>query len=92
MQKHSAILLFASLLTLSAPLLAQSKASAGTGKRDLITRADTNGDGAVSRDEFLTYERTRAEQMFDKLDTNKDGSIQRAELKSKKKPTRKGTQ
>lgn len=92
MQKHSAILLLASLLTLATPLLAQTKASGPTGKRDLISRADTNSDGTVSREEFLAYERTRAEQMFDKLDTNKDGTIQPTELRQKKKRTQKSAQ
>ncbi|MDZ7587932.1 MAG: EF-hand domain-containing protein [Parasphingorhabdus sp.] len=37
----------------------------------MMKRADTNGDGAISKDEF----RTAALARFDKMDSNRDGTI-----------------
>lgn len=44
--------------------------------------ADTNNDGAISRDEFMAKHQARAEKMFTKLDANKDGKIDSAEGKA----------
>jgi uncharacterized membrane protein YebE (DUF533 family) len=41
--------------------------------------ADTNKDGAVSRDEFMTQHQAMADKMFAKMDANKDGKIDQAE-------------
>jgi len=46
----------------------------GFGER-MFARLDTNGDGAIDRDEY----RTQAAQRFDRMDTNKDGKIDPAE-------------
>jgi Ca2+-binding EF-hand superfamily protein len=45
-------------------------------------KADTNNDGAISRDEFMAKHQARAEKMFTKLDTNKDGKIDADERKA----------
>ena len=43
----------------------------GPGRGGMFARLDTNGDGAVDRDEF----RAQAARRFDRIDTNKDGKI-----------------
>ncbi len=47
--------------------------------KGMMMGADTNKDGAVSRDEFMSMHQTRADKMFAKLDANKDGKIDQAE-------------
>lgn len=42
-------------------------------------QADTNGDGEISRAEFLAASEKRASQMFDRLDANDDGVVSQAE-------------
>jgi len=51
---------------------------------DMMKDADTNNDGAISRDEFTTTHQTRAEKMFKKLDANNDGKIDQTERKAKR--------
>lgn len=41
----------------------------------MFARLDTNGDGAIDRDEF----RAQAARRFDRMDANKDGTIDAAE-------------
>jgi Ca2+-binding EF-hand superfamily protein len=53
---------------------AGSTGPAGRGER-MFARLDTNGDGAIDREEF----RAQAAQRFDRVDTNKDGKIDAAE-------------
>ncbi|WP_036302217.1 EF-hand domain-containing protein [Methylotenera sp. L2L1] len=45
-------------------------------------KADTNNDGAISRDEFMAKHQARAEKMFSKLDANNDGKIDADERKA----------
>jgi hypothetical protein len=47
-----------------------------TGGRGSIAKADTNGDGRISRDEM----RAQEDRRFAKLDTNSDGFIDQAEM------------
>lgn len=44
--------------------------------------ADTNKDGAVSKDEFMAKQQAHAEKKFAKLDTNNDGKVDEAEIKA----------
>jgi hypothetical protein len=41
--------------------------------------ADTNKDGAISKDEFMAQHQKMADKMFGKMDANKDGKIDQAE-------------
>jgi len=41
--------------------------------------ADTNKDGALSRDEFNAHHQKMADEVFTKMDANKDGEIGQAE-------------
>lgn len=44
-----------------------------------LQEADTDKDGAISRDEFTEAHKVRSEKMFEKLDVNHDGKIDQAE-------------
>lgn len=64
------------------PRSEQANPSQGPGKGrgpDLFKRADINGDGQVTRAEFLTASQRMAEQLFQRLDTNGDGVISEQE-------------
>jgi len=52
----------------------------------LIKKGDTNGDGAVSRDEFLA----KAAERFAKMDTNNDGKITADEVQAAMQARRAG--
>lgn len=56
---------------IATPIWAQSEMS-----QSHLEALDTNGDGAVSRDEFDTF----AARQFQRLDSNSDGSLSAAEL------------
>jgi Ca2+-binding EF-hand superfamily protein len=49
-----------------------------------LQEADTNKDGAISRDEFIAAHQKMADEMFTKLDANNDGDIDQAEQKARK--------
>jgi Ca2+-binding EF-hand superfamily protein len=67
MRTAFALLCFAAL-----PLVASAQSGSGAARAEaLFTRADTNGDGVVSRDELVT---ARGEA-FRKLDRNGDGVL-----------------
>lgn len=48
--------------------------------RDMFAKHDTNGDGMISKEEFLAT----AEKKFADMDTDGDGSISKAESDAKK--------
>lgn len=71
-------------LTLGLAQLAYAKHDSADGKhcahkRHSMQDSDTNKDGAISRDEFMSARQARAEQHFAKLDANSDGKIEQAE-------------
>lgn len=47
--------------------------------RDMMTQMDTDKDGVLSRDEFITGH-LRADAYFAKLDADKDGAVSREEF------------
>ncbi len=57
---------------------AHDKATHGHSWKD----ADTNKDGAVSKEEFMVKQQARAEKKFAKLDANNDGKVDEAEIKA----------
>ena len=50
------------------------------GKHDKMKTMDTDGDGSVSKEEFMIY----AEEKFNRKDTNGDGMLSADEMKPKK--------
>ena len=67
------------LMAVSLPALAQTATQAnGNDRPNRMQRADTNGDGNISRDEFVSHrlERLRA------ADANRDGSVTREEIQA----------
>ena len=74
----------AAALTLGLAQLAYANHDGADGKscahkRHSMQDSDTNKDGAISRDEFMSARQARAEQHFAKIDANKDGKIEQAE-------------
>lgn len=67
------------LACLANPVLAEESNNAGQGLinqsrpglLDMLQQADSNGDGAISKDEFMS----QAEKRFNALDNNGDGKL-----------------
>ena len=49
---------------------------------EMIKRADTDGDGKVSRDEFIKAQTERLEKMFARMDPDGDGKLDEQEAKA----------
>jgi len=47
---------------------------------EFIKKMDTNGDGKVSKEEFLSQEKQQAEERFAKIDANGDGTVDKLEM------------
>ena len=54
----------------------------GGERGERFKKADTNGDGALSKTEVDAAGMKRLSANFDKIDTNKDGKISREEMKA----------
>ena len=70
---------------LAAPvLLAQPgpQSAGGAPPRALVDRLDQDGDGLVSRDEFLTDDHVPAMRMLGRADADGDGAVTREELEA----------
>jgi Ca2+-binding EF-hand superfamily protein len=52
--------------------------------KDHMARMDTNKDGKVSKDEFLSASQARAQRKFDRMDKDNDGLLSEAELAARK--------
>ena len=49
---------------------------------EMVKRADTDGDGKVSRDEFIKARTTALEQAFARMDTDGDGKLDEKEVEA----------
>ena len=47
---------------------------------EMVKRADADGDGKVSRDEFIKARTTALEQAFARMDTDGDGKLSKEEF------------
>ena len=71
------LVLTAAVLTFSAlPALADNHGGGKKGK--MFEKHDTNGDGVISKSEFLSH----AEERFAKMDANGDGEVTKDEGKA----------
>lgn len=83
----STLTLMALSLVLASPAIAMHHGSASGadsekgGKASRFDKMDTNGDGKISRDEFVAM----AAKRFDKMDANGDGSLSQDEMKRPRK-------
>ncbi len=78
MKKHTLTLFALAAGLLASPAFAEhDDASAGSGKPH-FSKADTNQDGFISKDEWVV----RAEEGFNKSDADKDGKLSKDERKA----------
>lgn len=49
---------------------------------EFIKKVDANGDGKITKEEFLNYSKKEAEDRFAKIDTNADGTVDENEIKA----------
>ncbi len=79
------LILGAAVLTLqTASVLAEHHEGEKGNKGQIFASKDTNGDGVISKSEFLA----NAEKKFATIDTNGDGSISKEEARTAKKVKR----
>jgi hypothetical protein len=65
------------------PLAAQERPRGPAGGRDpreMLKRADTNGDGRLDRKEFVAARTAEMEEAFGRIDTNGDGLLDEQEI------------
>ena len=47
---------------------------------EMLKKLDTNGDGKISKEEWLEFSRKEAEDRYSKMDTNSDGAVDKTEM------------
>ena len=57
---------------------------------EFLKKVDTNGDGKITKEEFLVYSKKEAEERFAKIDTNGDGVVDESEIKAAAEKMREG--
>lgn len=77
----SLILGIAALSLLAVPAIAEDSQSAKPGKRmSLLEKVDVNKDGAISKEEFMSFH----EQRFNEMDIDKNGTISKDEVEARR--------
>ena len=69
--------------------LAQKNTSGTDRSQTKFNKMDTDGDGKVSRIEYMKYKEKRAENKFSRKDTDKDGFLTLEETKGAKSDRKK---
>ncbi|MEM6812093.1 MAG: EF-hand domain-containing protein [Pseudomonadota bacterium] len=85
--KKILMLTAAGFMIQAAPVLAEDHGDhKAHGKKDkmqaVFQETDTNGDGMISRDEYLSHVQKKASEKFAEKDTDGDGNITMEESKS----------
>jgi hypothetical protein len=91
LRHHFALTLTTAALVLGTPVVAQAAAdtSPSTDAKSYDSKdkkflkfeeADTNKDGALTKEEMLEAHKKRIDSMFERLDTDKNGTLSKAEL------------
>ena len=83
MKRMIIMMLLLSLALCGAAFAQDDAGPAGKGAKGLKAM-DTNGDGKISKEEFMDAAKKRAEARFQKLDANGDGYITKDELDAAK--------
>lgn len=72
--------LLAAVAFVSLATMASAQPPTDRDPAELMKRADTDGDGQVSRDEFIKTRTARLEEAFARMDTDGDGKLSREEF------------
>jgi hypothetical protein len=74
--------LLAALLVPTLALVATAQPPSDQSPAEMVKRADTDGDGKVSRAEFIKARTARLEEAFDRIDTDGDGKLDEQEAEA----------
>lgn len=87
--KKIAYFAMAAMLAVATPALANKHEKEAdlpqrgpVGSDERFKAVDTNSDGKLSREEFLTDATTRAAELFARIDANSDGQATKEEMKA----------
>ena len=78
MKKYVLTAVMAATLGLGATAAMAEHHEGGDHKGGMMQKVDTNGDGVISKAEFMA----KHEEMFAKMDANKDGNLSADEMKA----------
>lgn len=74
--------LLAALLVPTLSLVATAQPPLDVSPAEMLRRADNDGDGKVSRAEFIKARTARLEEAFDRMDTDGDGKLDEQEAEA----------
>ena len=60
----------------------------GKGHGGMFAEADKDGDGSISKSEFMSFRQQKLAERFDKMDTNHDGKLSKEEMMAARKNMR----